>query len=251
MRRAGERSAIVVVVLLASAGACRQYGDEDAPAPASSSSYVDAASDPGTVDASGAGDDVQPELDAGPTTPSGDGGAREAGSDAAAPRDLYVFATSTIMDGLIDTLHPQVKANEICNTVAKTGPLLQGRQFVAWLAYQGTGPADFLIPKVRGRRYLRLDREVVTTTPERMLEDGLLAPIAVDELARVVAATAEVWSGTFRSSAGASASCENWSSESGTGFGMTGLVGATNIAWSQSGLGACSELRHLYCFEVP
>lgn len=126
MRRAGERSAIVVVVLLASAGACRQYGDEDAPAPASSSSYVDAASDPGTVDASGAGDDVQPELDAGPTTPSGDGGAREAGSDAAAPRDLYVFVTRT-----------------------------------------------------------------------------------------------------------------------------TGLVGATNIAWSQSGLGACSELRHLYCFEVP
>lgn len=250
MRRAGERSAVVVVVLLASAGACRQYGDEDAPAPASSP-YVDAGGDPGTLDASMSGDDVHPELDAGPTTPSDDGGSREAGGDAAMPRDLYVFVTRTTMDGLIDTLHPQVKANEICNTVAKTGPLLQGRQFVAWLAYQGTGPSDYLIPKVRGRRYVRLDQEVVTTAPERMLEDGLLAPIAIDELGHVVTATAEVWSGTFRSSAGASASCENWSSESGTGFGMTGLVGATNIAWSQSGLGACNELRHLYCFEVP
>ena len=78
--------------------------------------------------------------------------------DAAAPATSTSSPRARSLDGLIDTLHPQVKANEICNTVAKTGPLLQGRQFVAWLAYQGTGPADFPDPEGEGRRYLRLDR---------------------------------------------------------------------------------------------
>lgn len=197
----------------------------------------------------------------------------------AAPRDfLYVFVSSAEHIGQFpppvggSAVNGFDGANAFCKSLAdvSTFDQLRSLKWVAWLAADGQKEPWRRLPVKTGTRILATPYRLRDGT--EVFPKGFLFETTTDDAGLVVRAVPEVaivldeqtapshtnlsvWTGTTREMQTHPANCRGWNADvDGGGFG--GLLGSTsNTAfWAASGdLGAppCTEMHHLYCFEVP
>lgn len=209
--------------------------------------------------------DSKPPLDASP-------------SDAAAPRDfLYVFVSSAAHIGQFappvggSAVNGFDGANAFCKGLADASPFEQLRslKWVAWLAAGAQKepwrrlPVAANTPVLSKAYHLRDGAEVFPRgfRFETTLDDAGAtvravpkAGIVLDDQAAVSRANLSVWTGTSVEMATHPSNCGGWNAD--LDAGMYGLLGTTSdlASWSHSSnLGAplCTEVHHVYCFEVP
>jgi len=143
-----------------------------------------------------------------------------------------------------------VGGDAICNQRATEAKL--GGSWVAWLSTStsaaekrlppGSGP--FLLAP-SGLRIVASDKGALLNSTEQ----GLLATISKDEFGNPV--TPGVWTGTNAGGSLGSSACLDWTSSSGTDWGLAGDAAEAGSSWTSAGTAVCNVPLRLYCFEIP
>jgi cysteine-rich repeat protein len=188
------------------------------------------------------------------------------GGDACSPtciRDTrYVFVSSLrYAAGAIGSLG---KADQACQQMADTA-MLPGT-YRAWLSNGAVSPAT-RFNKSLGQAYvlpysMSLGAAVLVADDWLDLVDGdLKHAIDVTETGEALAVgvtcgveTQIAWTATSRSAGpfDPTTHCNGWTVSLDNSYGVAGLIGKTDIAWTEGcPMVACENTAHIYCFEQP
>lgn len=158
----------------------------------------------------------------------------------------YVFVSSQSYAG--KEMGGALGGDAKCNALAAANPDLAGRTFAAWLSTGMKDAKDRIGSSTLPYRLTDGFTEVAANT-SGLLDDGLDAPIHLDEWGNPAADAQHVWTGTLASGLAAPMHCSGWSNVGVDGW--AGLWTEFGIGWTDSAELPCSQLRRIYCIEVP
>lgn len=158
------------------------------------------------------------------------------------PGVIRVFVTSGFTDGNIGGL---AGGDTFCTNAAAAAGL--SGNWMAWLSDSNTDAGDRIIDA----RYHLLDGTVVAINNADLTDGALGSAISMDENGNAVSSGFAVWTGTNADGTRATNNCNDWTGNTGSDFGQTGVTGSTTPTWTANINNAgCQGGSRLYCFAV-